>query len=102
MQLYLLKHQRSGNSVSVHVCVVKQGVEDGEERVAQQQSLFHGRTSQRAESCGILGLETGLQSHTGERDGLHRSLLLYQLSTACILDEGGAALPACRWRCGCV
>lgn len=52
----LLKHKRPSNSVPFNVSVMEEGVEEREERVTQQQSLFHGCTSQRAESCRILRL----------------------------------------------
>ena len=56
MQDYSLKHDRPCDSVSVYVCVMEESVEEREEGVTQQQSLFHGCTSQRAESCRVLRL----------------------------------------------
>lgn len=57
MQDCSLKHDRPRDSVSVYVCVMEKRVEKREERVTQQQSLFHGCTSQRAESCRVLRLQ---------------------------------------------
>lgn len=57
MQDCSLKHDRPSDSVSVYVCVMEESVEEREERVTQQQSLFHGCTSQRAESCRVLRLQ---------------------------------------------
>lgn len=41
----------------MYMGMMKESVEDGEERIAQQQSLFHGSTSQWAENCRVLRLE---------------------------------------------
>lgn len=63
---HLLKHQWTCNSVAVHVCVMKECVEDGEEGISQQQRPLHGCPSQRTEHSGILRLEKRLkkdQSH---------------------------------------
>lgn len=57
MQDSSLKHDRPCDSVSVYMCVMEESVEEREERVTQQQSLFHGCASQRAESCRVLRLQ---------------------------------------------
>lgn len=56
-KLFSLKHERPSYSVPFNVSVMKEGVEEREEGVTQQQSLFHGRTGRRAESSWILRLE---------------------------------------------
>lgn len=43
--------------MSLHMCVMEESVEEWEERVTQQQGLFHGVASPRAESCWVLRLE---------------------------------------------
>lgn len=53
-----LKHERPSYSVPFNVSVMKEGVEEWEEGVTQQQGLFHGRTGRRAESGRILRLKS--------------------------------------------